>query len=68
MNDDLKKKIEEINIYMEKLGYIRAEVIKMTKKLPSIYGLSIDNIKQKIEDMKKLGYSKEEVIMLLDNV
>ena len=62
--ETLKKKIEEINMYMEKLGYSRAEVIKMTKSLPAIYGLSIDNIKQKIEDMEKLGYSKEEVIKM----
>ena len=49
---------------MEKLGYSKEEVIRMTKSLPAIYGLSIDNIKQKIEDMEKLGYSKEEVIKM----
>ena len=53
--ETLKKKIEEINMYMEKLGYSRAELIKVTKSLPTIYGLSIDNIRQKIEDMEKLG-------------
>ena len=62
--ETLKKKIEEINMYMEKLGYSKEEVIKMTKSLPAIYGYSIDNIKQKIEDMEKLGYSKEEVIKM----
>ena len=62
--ETLKKKIEEINMYMEKLGYSRAEVIKMTKSQPAIYGYSIDNIKQKIEDMEKLGYSKEKVIKM----
>ena len=49
---------------MEKRGYSKEEVIKMTKSLPAIYGLSIDNIKQKIEDIEKLGYSKEEVIKI----
>ena len=58
--ETLKKKIEEINIYMKKLGYSKKEVIKM----PAIYSYSIDNIKQKIEDMKKLGYSKKEVIKM----
>ena len=53
---------------MEKLGYSKAEVIKMTKKLPSIYGLNMDNMKQKIEDVKKLGYSKEEVIKMTKNL
>ena len=62
--ETLKKKIEEINMYMEKLGYSKEEVIKMTKSQPTIYGLSIDNIKQKIEDMEKLGYSKAEVIKM----
>ena len=62
--ETLKKKIEEINMYMEKLGYSRAELIKVTKSLPTIYGLSIDNIRQKIEDMEKLGYSKAEVIKM----
>ena len=40
------------------------EVIKMTKNLPSIYSLSIENVKQKIEDMVSLGYSKEEIIKM----
>jgi len=62
--ETLKKKIEEINMYMEKLGYSKEEVIKMTKSLPAIYSYSIDNIKQKIEDMEKLGYSKEVVIKM----
>ena len=53
--ETLKKKIEEINMYMEKLGYSRAEVIKMTKSLPAIYGLSIDNIKQKIDFYDSIG-------------
>ena len=62
--ETLKKKIEEINMYMEKLGYSKEEVIKMTKSLPAIYSHSIDNIKQKIEDMEKLGYSRAEVIKM----
>ena len=66
--ETLKKRIEEINMYMEKLGYSRAELIKVTKSLPTIYGLSIDNIRQKIEDMEKLGYSKAEVIKMTKNL
>ena len=53
--ETLKKKIEEINIYMEKLGYSKAEVIKMTKSLPAIYSLSIDNIKQKTDFYDNIG-------------
>ena len=53
--ETLKKKIEKINIYMEKLGYSRAEVIKMTKSQPAIYGYSIDNIKQKTDFYDSIG-------------
>ena len=35
--------------YFIRLGYKREEVIKMTKTLPSIYSLSIENIKEKLE-------------------
>ena len=53
--ETLKKRIEEINMYMEKLGYSRAELIKVTKSLPTIYGYSIDNIKQKIDFYDSIG-------------
>ena len=36
----------------------------MTKNFPSIYGLSIESMKQKIEDIISLGYTKEEVIKM----
>ena len=62
--ETLKKKIEEMNAYMKKLGYSKEEVIKMAKSFPPIYSYNTDNIKQKIEHMKKLGYSKEEVIKM----
>ena len=41
----MKQKIEDL----KKLGYSQEDVIKMTKVSPSIYGLSIENIKQKVE-------------------
>ena len=60
----LKRKIEENNNFLLSLGYSEAEVIKMTKSSPSIYSLSIDSMKKKIEDMKELGYSEAEVIKM----
>ena len=36
----------------------------MTKVLPSLYGLSIDNIKEKINDLKALGYSDKDIIKM----
>ena len=53
---------------MEELGYSKEEVIKMTKSLPTLYCLSIENIKDKIKDMVDLGYSKEEVIKMTKNL
>ena len=63
-DETLLKKIKEITKFLLKLDYSKEEVIKMTKSLPTIYGLSIENMKQKIEDMVSLGYSKEEVIKM----
>ena len=53
--ETLKKKIEEMNAYMKKLGYSKEEVIRMTKNLPSIYGFCIDNIKQKTDFYDSIG-------------
>ena len=36
----------------------------MTKISPALYGYSIENIKQKIEDIKALGYTQEEIIKM----
>ena len=33
------------------LGYTKGEIIKMTKMLPTIYGYSTENMKQKIKDI-----------------
>ena len=36
------------------LGYSHEDVIKMTKVLPSLFGISIENIKQKITFLKQI--------------
>ena len=45
----LMKQIINITSYLLGLGYTREEVIKMTKSLPALYSLSIENIREKIE-------------------
>ena len=40
----------------------------MTKNSPSIYSYSIETIKQKIEDMITLGYTKEEVVKMTKGI
>ena len=63
-DETLIKKLKDNFAFLLKIGYTKEEVIKMTKSLPSVYGYSIENIKQKIEDMVTLGYTKEEVIRM----
>ena len=46
--------IKDIYNLLISLGYSRADVIKMTKSLPSLYSLSIDNIKQKITFLREI--------------
>jgi hypothetical protein len=53
---------------MKELGYSKEEVIQMTKRNPSIYGCSIENIKEKIEGVIELGYSQEEVIKMTNSL
>ena len=50
--------------FIKELEYSEEEIIKMTKILPSIYGLSIENIKIKIQDMEEIGYTKEEILKM----
>ena len=63
-DETLLKKFSNITLFFLELGYTKEEVIKMTKTLPNIYGYSIENMKQKINDMVSLGYTKEEVIKM----
>ena len=63
-DETLIKKLKDNFAFLLKMGYTKEEVVKMTKSSPSIYGLSKENIKQKIKDMNTLGYTKEEVIKM----
>ena len=63
-DETLIKKLKDNFAFLLKIGYTKEEVIKMTKSSPKIYGLSIESIKQKIDDISTLGYTKEEVIKM----
>ena len=63
-DETISKHLKDIFTFFLECGYTKEEVIKMTKALPAIYGLSIENMKQKIVDIMKLGYTKEEVIKM----
>ena len=63
-DETISRHLKDIFTFFLKNGYTKDEVIKMTKSMPSIYGYSKENMKQKIEDMMLLGYSKEEVVKM----
>src|SRR5699024_8217837 len=60
----LLAKIKEVYCLLISLGYNHEDVIKMTRTLPTLFGLSIETIKQKIDDLISLGYSREDVIKM----
>ena len=62
--ETLEKKIKENYEFLLRLGYSKEDVIKMTKTQPAIYGSSIENMQQKIDDMETLGYSIEDIIKM----
>jgi len=62
--ETLFSNIRSINDYFKNLGFCNDDIKKMIKSLPSIYGLSIENIKLKIKNLIDLGYSKDEVIKM----
>ena len=63
-DETISMHLKDIFTFFLECGYTKEEIIKMTKTLPSIYGYSIENMKQKIVDIMCLGYTKEEVIKM----
>ena len=57
---DIEDKLDDIVGF----GYSKEEVIKMFKKVPSLYSLKVKTIRKKINDMIELGYTKEEVLKM----
>lgn len=54
--ETLLDKIQIYYDYLLGLGYNKNDIIKMTYTFPQIYGLAIENIKNKIEYFKYIGY------------
>lgn len=51
-DETLSLNIKRIYNFLLDLGYVKEEVIKMTKQLSTLYGLSEENIKEKIEYLR----------------
>ncbi len=63
----LCKNINENFNYLIGLGYTKVDVIKMTKKLPSLYSYSKETIEEKISFLVSLGYTKTDLINMTKN-
>lgn len=60
----LEKNIQEIWLNLILFGYTEEELIKITKTLPLMFCLSLENIFQKIYNLISLGYTKENIIRM----
>ena len=58
--DNIKQKIE----YMQKLGYTKEQIIRMTTLHSAIFTYTMNNMERKIADLVHLGYTKEQVIKM----
>ena len=56
--------VKEVYSLLITLGYSHEDIIKMTKKFPALFGLSNENIKQKIDDLISLGYSGNDIVKM----
>ena len=63
-DEELYNKISDIFNYLLVLGYLDKGIIKMTISQPLIYGLSIESIKQKIDNLLEIGYGFEDIIKI----
>lgn len=50
-----------------KFGFNRKQIIKMTKRYPSIYSYSSINLENKMESLIGMGYLKDEIIHMIKN-
>jgi len=61
----LYNKINDILCYLFLYGFSREELIIITRTFPTIYSYSIDIIKNKFLGLRGLGYSNEEIRMMI---
>lgn len=66
--ENLCKNIKEIYEFYIEVGFIKQDIIYMTKKFPHMYGLNLNNIKRKFDNLINNGYSQKEVIYMIKNM
>lgn len=63
-DETLINHVNDIYNYLIEYGYSKNDVVRITKKSPFIYGCTLDNIKNKIEELSKFNYSKNDIIKM----
>lgn len=63
-DEALLKKFKQITQLLLYIGYSDEDIIKMTITFPAIYSYSVENMKQKLDDIMSLGYNRQEVIKM----
>ena len=59
--DIICKKIQDVYNFFLNCGYQPAEIIKMTKNCLSIFGYNVSSIQNKIKEIIKLGFDRNDV-------
>lgn len=62
--ETLIKKVGEFHNLFLTFGYKEEDIIMMGRKMPTIYIISVEKLKQKIEYMISLGYSDSDIIRI----
>lgn len=63
--DALSNNFEQITNFFQSKGFTNYDIIKMTIKFPSLFTLTVENIKGKYDDMKSFGFSEEQLIAII---
>jgi len=63
--ESLYLKIKTINDYLFKYYKSKKIVIKITATFKEIYGYSIETLENKIDDLVKFGYLKEDILIMI---
>lgn len=60
----IEPRLKEMYEFLDSLGYSREDIIRMTKKHPEMYQVSVNHIKQRINELEELGYSRGDIIKM----
>lgn len=59
------KKTDELISYLLTLGINKKDIINLFNSFPIVLSYSIENIKQKIEDLRNIGYTRNDTLYMI---